>query len=154
MKATIIFPLLLLFSFLASAQKYDAQKVYNLFETQDDVIILSLKKELLDAVDLDLDIEEQLKHIEGDITYMKTLIASSKESAMAIAQDLKNEMDQLRYKVTHVNKENDSVETEGDLYMYTKSKGNKISEIHFLSINQQDSGLFFFTILGDLTLTE
>lgn len=152
MKTAIIFLLLILFSFLGEAQVFQAQTVYNQLETEEDILIFSLKKELVDFIDFDLDYQEQVNRVTGDIHFMKTLVATSNNSADKLSGIIKTKMDRLKYKLTSVEEETDQPYQQ--LYMYTKQNGQKIAEVHFLMVNTEDHNTVLFTILGDLTLKE
>ena len=152
MKTAIIFLLFILFSFLGKAQNFGTQTIYNELETEEDILVFSLKKDLVDFIDLDLDYQEQINRVTGDIHFMKTLVATSKESADKLHGKIKTEMDQLSYEFTSLEKEIDQPNQQ--IYMYTKRNGPEITEVHFLIVNTEDHNAAFFTMLGDLILKE
>jgi len=89
MKKQILFLTLSLFGFLAQAQ--DKDKLYaliNEYSQRDGSFALSLNKDMLDAVDLDFDLDEHMKHISGDIYEVKLLLFSEDDQSKKLISRL------------------------------------------------------------------
>lgn len=133
----------------ATAQKSNAiQKVYDTYENEDNVMALSLSKNLEDALDTDFDWGDELKNVEGDITKMSTLIISESDDSRKMLSDIKKMIKKLGYSTLDLPDENNGEE---QIFLFTRGKKGKYSEIHVLLINE-DSGGLLVSMFGDFTV--
>tara|TARA_Y100000768_G_C23931989_1_gene660559 strand:- start:582 stop:1028 length:447 start_codon:yes stop_codon:yes gene_type:complete len=148
MKAVLTLLFSLLFSFISNAQKFDAQEVYNAYEAQENVLVMSFNKEMEDAIDMDFDYKEQIKNVEGDVSFLKMMVSINDETSKGIAKEIEQLMKHANYSMKMIDDEDQTVT------MYLKQKGKNISEVHFLGKDEEGEFTFFFTLLGDLVIKE
>lgn len=137
----------------ATAQKSNAiQKVYDKYENEDNVLALSLSKNLTDALDTEFEWGEQMKNVEGDITKMSTLIVSESEDNPHMLSNMKKMIKKLGYSTLDLPDE-DTKSDEEKTYLFTRGSKGKYSEVHLLVIEDDGSGVLV-SMFGDFTVRD
>ncbi len=114
------------------------------------VTTLSFSKDMVDAIDLDIDVEDKIKHLEGDFNEIKLNIFG--ESTPDLADKRTTMLKVLDKHYEKVDLE-DTDESESDALLYTKSKGDRVYEAHLLLLDESDNTFTIVSFIGDVVVT-
>ena len=114
------------------------------------VTTLSFSKDMVDAIDLDIDVEDKIKHLDGDFNEIKLNIFGESTPDLASNRETILKVLNKHYKEIDLEDEDGS---ESDALLYTKSKGNRIYEAHLLLLNESDNTFTVISFIGDVVVT-
>lgn len=119
----------------------EVDKIYSKYSSGDGVLALTLNKEMLDAVDMDFDWNDQMKHMTGDIYHVKFITFSEGAQSTIKVKELSNALSGLSLKEIPFPED----KTETDL-RYAKIYGDKHGEYYhnviMLILTEDNTGLF------------
>lgn len=124
----LILSLVLLLGMSASAKHQG--DLHQAYANQSGVFALSFSKDMIDALDLDIEVNDKMKYITGDLSSIK-LIAFGSEAEEKSLSDLKKELKKLDY--DQLNTTNLDINTEGEFLIYTRKSGKHYTEVHFIT---------------------
>ncbi len=144
---------LLAVSLAANAQKSNAaQAIYDKLEEEENVMTLSFNKKMLESIDTDIEWGDQIKYLKGDLYKVKLMLIEDGENAAKLVRYVYRQLDKLGYKRTEI-KDDDHLDDDERLWVYTNRKGQEFTEAHFLIEDEDGSGIFM-SVFGDFTLTD
>lgn len=128
-----------------------AAEIYQEYSDMDDVLSMSLNYDLIDVLDIDLDINDQLRHISGDVYQVKFIAfgdeSSPGKSLAAIDRKLASS-DLLELPVPE--------EAEDEEYrllkFYGVKKGSYYSDICMLMLSDDGETGVFITVNGKIKI--
>lgn len=137
-------------TFLARAQNNKAaEAIYDELEEQSGIFIMSFSKSMLDDIDADIEWNDQVKNLEGEISKIKLMLLGEDAKPSATLSKVKARLSKMGYKSTKLS----DAESDDKVWVYTNRKGNHFTEAHFV-IFGDDGGGFFVSVYGDFTLTK
>ncbi len=146
-----LFIILLAFSASFSIQAQDETKfkeVFGKYAARDDAFSLSLNKKMLDAIDMDFDFKDQIKHISGDILQIKFIVFGEEEEGAKLIQSFSKEVYALGFKRIPF----DIEDTELQVFkMYGNKEGDYFKNIH-LFVLDKNFRAYFISINGKLKI--
>jgi hypothetical protein len=153
MKKIIAFLAILATSGGAMAQnKTELNEAFGHFANRKDAFSLTLNKKMMDAVDLDFDWKEEVKHVSGDIHQLKFIVFSEEDSGMMIAKKFSSEITKAGYPKINLDLEDEEIDTD---IKYFKIFGKKINgayeDVHVLTVDSHNRA-YFFSINGKLKI--
>lgn len=141
-------------SISAIAQSKNAiQKVYDTFENHENVMSFSFNKNLTDILDTDFDWGDEMKHMEGDIRKMSTLIISEDDHSRSILKKMKRMIDDMGYKSIKLPDDEINQDDDEKIYVYAMGKKDRYSEIHMLIVDDDESGVLL-SVFGDIIIKD
>ncbi len=152
MRKLILTSVLLLGSIsLVLAQSKVAANIYSDYADGEDVLSMSLNYDLVDILDLDLDIDDQMRHISGDVYQVKFIAfgdeASPKKSISAIDQEL------ARSSLKEIDLPKDFDERDVDfIKFYGEKKGDYYSDICMLVLSDEGDTGVFIAVFGKIKI--
>ncbi len=142
--------LLLTFSLLGSiVMAQDKSKLYDLIDNysqREGAFALSLNRNMLDAVDLDFDLEEHMKNVSGDIHEIKLLVFSRTDEAHKLVKKLDAGIAKAGFERQDFELE------ESDLRffrIYGNNKGKTFENVQILA-HTEDNNVIMLAINGKL----
>ncbi len=157
MKKSILIPVILAFIILATSHKVFAQdkagfsEVFEEYAQRDNTISFTFTKELLDAVDIDVEWEEKIRNVSGDIYRMRFIAFDKKDECNKILSHLDQEIKRLGYPAIPYNF-NYSSDTH-QFRMYGKKNNNYYRQVHLL-IKDDDGRAFLISVDGKLKVIQ
>ncbi len=149
----LLFLVLLAGSLAANAQKSNAaQTIYNHLEGEDGVMTLSFNKKMLESIDTDIEWNDQIKYLKGDLHKVKLMLIEDGKKAEDMVDYIYTQLGKLGYKHTEI-KDDEGEDDDEQLWVFTDKKGRKFTEAHFLIKDEDGSGIFM-SVYGDFTLTD
>lgn len=132
------------------AQSKIASDIYHDYEDAEDVLAMSLNYDLIDILDLDLDLNDQMRHISGDVYQVKFIVfgdeSKSKSSLAAIDRKLSaSAMEEIPIP--------ENVEDDKDYQMlkfYGVKKGSSYSDICMLVLSDDGKSGVFVAVNGNI----
>ena len=154
MKSIVLFLLLGMSLNLAAGGGSKSDAIYQQFDGQEGVTALRFSKSMIDAVDLDLEWKEQMKFVQGDLSQIRLLVLSDDRKTDGSIKKIIRSFKKAGYEeVVMENEDKDGDVDEDDVLMMVKRKGNKVSEVHFISFGT-DNIQGVFSIYGDLKVSD
>lgn len=151
MKKTVLITaaLSLCLAFSSTAQTLpEVEQLYSRHSSGEGVFAMNLNKEMLDAVDMDFDWDDQMKHITGDIYQVKFITFSESKLATTKIRELDAEMKKLSLKEIKIPAD----KTDSDL-KFARIFGDKHGEYYknvvMLILTEENIG-FFVALNGNL----
>ena len=142
-KTTVLASSLILLSFTPSPQgDIDTQ-----YASKEGVTAFSFSKDMIDALDFDMDVNDKMKCIKGDLSSIKFLAFNddNETNSLKVLQDLN--------KSGYENIEWDGVDSDIDVLLYVDRNGKRFSEIHFVTLsNGKPKAMISF--YGDITVKD
>jgi len=126
----------------------EVDELYNDYSSGDGVMAMSLSHEMLDAVDLDFDWDEQMKHLSGDIYQIKFITFSESQDATKKIRSLDGKLGKLTLKEIKVPMD----KSDTDLRfarIYGKKDNGYYENVVLLALTEDNIG-FFVAINGKL----
>ena len=121
---------------------------YNDYANRKDAFALTINKQMMDAVDLDIDWKEQMKHISGDIHQLRFIVFGEDDNGTKIVQSFASRILKAGYPELRVDLDEDE-----DEIRYFKVFGKKMNgyykDVHIL-MQDDDGRAYFFSINGKL----
>lgn len=119
----------------------EVDKLYNSYSSGEGVLALTLNKEMLDAVDMNFDWNEQMKHMTGDIYQIKFITFTEGSQSSKKVKELSSALSKLSLK--EINLPEDKAETD---LRYAKIYGDKHGQYYhnviMLLLTEDNTGLF------------
>lgn len=119
----------------------EVDKLYSNYSSGEGVLALTLNKEMLDAVDMDFDWNEQMKHMTGDIYQIKFITFTEGSQSTKKVKELSSALSKLSLK--EINLPEDKSETD---LRYAKIYGDKHGQYYhnviMLILTEDNTGLF------------
>jgi len=142
-KTTVLASSLILLSFTPSPQgDIDTQ-----YASKEGVTAFSFSKDMIDALDFDMDVNDKMKCIKGDLSSIKFLAFNddNETNSLKLLQDLN--------KSGYENIEWDGVDSDIDVLLYVDRNVKRFSEIHFVTLsNGKPKAMISF--YGDITVKD
>lgn len=152
MKKLLTSVLLAATTLAAVAQKSNAaQIIYDDFQSRDNVTSLSLNNKMLESIDTDFNLNDQTKHLEGDISRVKLLLVADDGDTEKTIVQIRKKLDKLGYK--EVDLDDDAKKGENQVWLFSNKKGSRFTEAHFVVQDDDGSGVLL-SVYGDFTLTD
>lgn len=130
--------------------KSSIERVYNTFEDTENVLSLTLNKDIANLLDSELDWGDEMKQIEGDVTKISTLIVSEGPNSAKVLSKMKSMIDGMKFK--HIDLPEGEDDIEDDIYVYAKGKKGKYSEVHMIIMDDKDDTGILLSVFGDITV--
>jgi hypothetical protein len=132
---------------LISAASFAADEgIHEKFKGDTGVFALSLSKTMLDAIDLDLKWNDELKYVNGDLNRIEFLAFS--EEIQKRQSELLKDLNGKHYE------EFDLEDEDEDLRVFVVRKGKNITQVHFLKTSEQkDEGVCLLSVYGDIQVS-
>lgn len=143
--------IVLAFSASFSAQAQDETKfkeVFGKYAARDDAFSLSLNKKMLDAIDMDFDFKDQIKHVSGDIHQIKFIVFGEKEEGSKVIKSFSKEVYSLGFKRIPFDVEDNDLQI---FKMYGNKENGYFTNIH-LFILDKNFKAYFISINGKLKI--
>jgi len=154
MKKLLTTALLAATTLAAVAQKSNAaQVIYDDLQGNNNVTTLSLNKQMLDAIDTDFDLNDQTKHLKGDISSIKVLLVDDDASAAKTITDIRKKLGKLGYREIDLDDDAEPAASGKQVWAYSNKKGTRFTEAHFVVQDGAGAGVLL-SIYGDFLLTE
>lgn len=133
---------------VASAQSTEElSSLYQKYGSTKGAFAMSLNKEMMDVVDVDLDWNDQMKHVSGDIYEVKFIVFTNEESV-----DNEKAIKEINRSLQKMNLVEIPLEADDSDIKYLKVYGLKkkgfYRKVHFLMYS--DDNAVFFSVLGKL----
>ncbi len=155
MKNLIAFCLALAFTLSASAQSSaQLDKLYNSYSSGEGIMSFTLNKEMLDAVDLDFDWKEQLRHLDGDIYQLRMITFSEKSNPGKQIASLQNELHNAGLRPIEIPEHAADGQLEGEIQLFAHQKGQYYDQVYLLLLSDDRKMALFVAINGKLTLSK
>ncbi len=142
-KTTVLASSLILLSFTPSPQG----DIHTQYASKEGVTAFSFSKDMIDALDFDMDVNDKMKCIKGDLSSIKFLAFNddNETNSLELLKDLK--------KSGYENIEWDGVDGDIDVLLYVDRNGKRFSEIHFVTLsNGKPKAMISF--YGDITVKD
>lgn len=154
MKKLLILAFVFATALTAFAQKKNAaQEIYDKLEQEEDVLALSFNKQMLDAIDTDVEWGGSMRYLKGDLNKVKLMIIGEDEKSPSLSKYIYKKLDDLGYKLTDLPEEADDKDGDEEIYMFTNRRGNRFTEAHILIVDEDGSAIFL-SVYGDITVTD
>ena len=152
MKTLLTTALLMATMLAAVAQKSNAaQAIYDDLQGHENVTSLSLNKTMLDAIDTDFDLNDQTKHIKGDINSVKLLLVDDDIESPKTMSQIRKKLGKLGYKEVDIDEK--SEKANNHVWLFSNKKGSRFTEAHFVVQDEDGSGVLL-SVYGDFSLTD
>lgn len=141
--------------FLSSAQAQSSSQMdelYSRYSTGDGVFAMSLNKEMLDAVDMDFDLDDHLKNVSGDIYRVKFISFTDKKISAVRLKRLDTDIAATGLEEMQLPTE-EGLEDLKFFKVYGESKGEYLENVYLLVLTEDETGLFL-SLNGKLKITE
>jgi hypothetical protein len=119
-----------------------SNKIYEQLKSQNDCFSLSLSKEMIDAFDIDLDLNGKEKWVTGDFKEGRFLVINDYKNGSNVKKMFQKEGYEL------INLDDANVESDNEIYLLVSRNGKKVSEAHFIVTN--DDNTVLLSIYGDM----
>jgi hypothetical protein len=128
---------LILITALASVQLMASEgsksnKIFESLKSENDCFSMSLSKEIIDAFDIDLDLDGKEKWITGDFKEGRFLVINDYINGSNVKKMFQKEGYEL------IDMEDANVESDNEIYLLVSRVGKNISEAHFI-VTSEDS---------------
>ena len=154
MKKLFILALLSATTLMANAQKSNAADgIYTELEGEENIMTLSFNKQMLESIDTDVEWNDQIKYLKGDIHKVKLMLIGDNSNAKGIINKIYKRLGKLGYKQMDLDDDNDDEKDNSEVWVFSNKKGNKFTEAHFLIKDEDGSGIFM-SVYGDFTVTD
>ncbi len=154
MKKLLTTALLAATTWAAVAQKSNAaQVIYDDLQGNANVTALSLSKQMLDAIDSDFDLNDQTKHLKGDISSIKVLLVNDDASVAKTIADIRKKLGKLGYREIDLDDDAEPAAGGKQVWAYSNKKSSRFTEAHFVVQDGAGAGVLL-SIYGDFVLTE
>jgi hypothetical protein len=154
MKKLLTTALLAATTLAAVAQKSNAaQVIYDDLQGKDNVTTLSLNKQMLDAIDTDFDLNDQTKHLKGDISSVKLMLIDDDANSAKTVTDIRKKLGKLGYREIEIDDDKESPAGDKEVWVFSNKKGSRFTEAHFVVQDDDGSGVLL-SVYGDFVLTD
>tara|TARA_R110002049_G_scaffold258433_5_gene434184 strand:- start:10 stop:468 length:459 start_codon:yes stop_codon:yes gene_type:complete len=124
-----------------------SDKIYSELKSSHDCFSMSLSKEMIDAFDIDIDLNGKQKWITGDFLEGRFLVINNIKNA----SDVKKAFLKEGYQEIDLEEEVDNLETSNEeLYLVITKSGNVVKEAHFIVSN--DDSTVLLSIYGNMNV--
>ena len=124
-----------------------SDKIYSELKANHDCFSMSLSKEMIDAFDIDIDLDGKQKWITGDFLEGRFLVISDIKKA----SDIKKSFLKEGYQEVDLEEEVDEFESSNEeTYLMITKSGNVVKEAHF--IVRTDDNTILLSIYGNLNV--
>ena len=141
-KTTVLESSIFLMSFIPAPQG----DIHTQYASKDGVTAFSFSKDMIDALDFDMNVNDKMKYVKGDLTSIKFL---------AFSDDGQNDSGELLKDLKKSGYE--KIKWEGDdndeILLYADRNGNRFSEIHFITLSNEKPKVMI-SFYGDITVKE
>ena len=141
-KTTVLASSIFLMSFIPAPQG----DIHTQYASKDGVTAFSFSKDMIDALDFDMNVNDKMKYVKGDLTSIKFL---------AFSDDGQNDSGELLKDLKKSGYE--KIKWEGDdndeILLYADRNGNRFSEIHFITLSNEKPKVMI-SFYGDITVKE
>lgn len=124
-----------------------SDKIYNQLKSENDCFSMSLSKEMIDAFDIDLDLNGKQKWVKGDFHEGRFLVISDVKKA----SDIKKSFLKEGYEEINLEDEVDNFESSNEeTYLVINKVGKVVKEAHFI-VSTEDSTVLL-SIYGNMNV--
>ncbi len=145
----------LLCLFLGTGNAQDRSGFSNVFDTysqRENTVSFNLNKTMLDAVDIDLEWEEKMRHVSGDIHRLRFLAFDKNDESSKIVKSLDQKIRDLGYPVIPFKPDLDTDDIK-QFKLYGVKEGAYYKQVHLLL--QDDEGrAFLISVDGKLKVAK
>lgn len=141
-KTTVLASSIFLMSFIPAPQG----DIHTQYASKDGVTAFSFSKDMIDALDFDMNVNDKMKYVKGDLTSIKFLVFSdnSQNDSGELLKDLKKSGYE---KIKWEGDDND------DVLLYVDRNGKRFNEIHFITLSNEKPKVMI-SFYGDITVKE
>lgn len=144
MKKILIFLGIISMSFSIIASESSANKIYKKLKAENEnAFSMSFSKNMIDFFDMDIDLNGKEKMITGDFHEGRMLVLKENNDSRSVIQLFKSE----HYELVSLESD-DGEENPDEAYLFVDRKGKKVSEAHFVAIN--DNSVVVLSVFGDI----
>tara|TARA_R110002072_G_scaffold195571_1_gene352913 strand:+ start:233 stop:694 length:462 start_codon:yes stop_codon:yes gene_type:complete len=124
------------------------KEVFSKYASRDDAFSLTLNKKMLDAIDMDFDFEDQIKHVSGDIHQIRFIVFGEEEEGASLIRSFSKEVYALGFKRIPFEFEDSDLQV---FKMYGNKEGGYFTNIH-LFVLDENFRAYFISIKGKLKI--
>lgn len=128
-----------------------ADSPYQFLNRTENVICLTLNTTIEDFIDGTLELDDVEITIEGDAERIELSIVSDEANTNEVYHKIKSFVRDAHLEQIVVEDEDDG---KGQLYIWVKRNGSKVSTIHFMVMNDDGGGFVFASVHGDFTVED
>jgi len=151
MKKLFLLAIISATTLMATAQKSNAaDAIYTELEGEENIMTLSFNKKMLESIDTDIEWNDQIKYLKGDVHKVKLMLIEDGKEAGSIVNKIYKRLSKLGYKRMELN---EGQKKKDKVWIFSNKKGKKFSEAHFLIEDEDGSGIFM-SVYGDFTVTD
>lgn len=122
--------------------------IHTQYASKQGVMAFSFSKDMIEALDFDIDVNDKMKYVKGDLSSIKFLAFGDKSESNSIqlVKDLKKSgYEKIKW-------EGDD-EGDSNVILYVDRNGKRFSEIHFITLlNEKPKAMISF--YGDITVKD
>ncbi len=156
MKNQLLILLALALGCISHAGAQNQEKVDNLYRkysSGDGVFAMSLNHDMLDAIDLDFDWQDQMKNVSGDIHHLKFIAFSEESSPLVKIKTLSSEISRTGIKTIPLPADAD-VDDLQDIKIYGERTGGYYENVYMLLVTDDGRNGIFLAINGKMKITQ
>jgi hypothetical protein len=152
MKKLILTSALLLGSlYIGLAQSVVATEIYDQYSDIDNALALSLNYDMVDILDLDLEINDQMKHISGDVYQIKFIAFGDESKPGMILSEITRKLAFSDLEELEIPKDVDDEEY-SLLKFYGERKGSYFSDICMVILSDDGETGAFIAVNGKIKI--
>lgn len=138
--------------FVAAQKSNAADVIYQELEDEENIFTLSLNKQMLQNIDTDLEWNDQIKYLKGDVKKVKVMLIGNEHQDKTLMKRIYKRLTKLGYK--QIDLSDDTSEDDSTrVWIFSNKKGDTFTEAHFVIEDEDGSGIFM-SVYGDFKLTD
>lgn len=150
---TLILSSIMTMSFMASslAQAGVSSRIYQQYADDEDVLSMSLNYDLIDILDLDIDVDDQLRHLSGDVYQVKFLAFGDEAAASKTLKAIDRELAGSSLELLEIPAKAED-EDFRLLKFYGYKKGGYYSDVCMLLLSDDGETGVFIAVYGKIKI--
>jgi hypothetical protein len=116
----------------------------------DGVTTLSFSKEMIGSIDTDFDINDHMKHVEGDFHEIRLNILNDETPNLAEKKETMLKVLKKHYKEVEIEEDEES----NEVLFFVRNKGKHVEEAHLMVLDDEDNSFTIISFIGDVIVTE
>lgn len=139
---TCVVSLSTLWTIALKAQSFEsADDIYSHYSSMKGVMAMTFNKTMLDAVDMDFDWDNQMKHISGDIYELQFVSMDREHNSPTHIRDINTALSKLALREINIPKEKGETDLRY-LKIYGDKQGDYYRNIYMLILTDGNTGIF------------
>lgn len=152
MKKLILSSIIVLGSFsMLMAQSKVASGIYQEYADKEDVLAMSLNYDLIDILDMDLDMNDHMKHVSGDIYQVKFILFGDETEHRGNLKNILKELSSSALEEIEIPEDADDSEY-GMVRFFGEKKGSYYSDICMILISDDGETGLFIAVNGKIKI--